>query len=188
MKPGELFGLEMLADPYPVYGELRAEDPVHWEEPLHSWVVTRYDDIVACLHDPRLETRIAFEGLLPMLPRLQLIPGALSYQPSFNPRGLRSLPVCLGPSIYRKALQPSPRSQTLFGNGHRETPFRVWETFHDPHPLPDLRRSLPPFPDLHDCRLGPRLIGQMFEEDPADLLHRFAVLVDGEMIGRHHQL
>jgi pimeloyl-[acyl-carrier protein] synthase len=43
---------EFLADPYPTYHRLRAEDPVHYS-PLDFWVLTRYEDIVAVLRDPR---------------------------------------------------------------------------------------------------------------------------------------
>jgi pimeloyl-[acyl-carrier protein] synthase len=42
-----------VADPYPTYRQLRAEDPVH-HSPLGFWVLTRYDDVVAALRDPRL--------------------------------------------------------------------------------------------------------------------------------------
>lgn len=49
-----LFGPEMLADPYPYYHRLRAADPVYWHAPLRAWLVTRYDDVFAALHDPRL--------------------------------------------------------------------------------------------------------------------------------------
>ncbi len=37
---------EVLANPYPLYHELRREDPVHWDPFLHAWVVTRYADVV----------------------------------------------------------------------------------------------------------------------------------------------
>jgi hypothetical protein len=37
---------EVLANPYPLYARLRSEDPVHWDPFLHSWVVTRYADVV----------------------------------------------------------------------------------------------------------------------------------------------
>jgi cytochrome P450 len=43
---------EFLADPYPAYHRLRAEDPVH-QSPLGFWVLTRYDDVVVTLRDPR---------------------------------------------------------------------------------------------------------------------------------------
>ncbi len=44
---------EFLADPYPMYHRLRAEDPVH-HSALGFWVLTRYEDGVAALRDPRL--------------------------------------------------------------------------------------------------------------------------------------
>ncbi len=44
---------EFVADPYPTYHRLRAEDPVH-HSPLGFWILTRYDDVVAALRDPRL--------------------------------------------------------------------------------------------------------------------------------------
>lgn len=40
----------VLADPYPLYRRLREEDPVHWDPFLHTWVATRYDDVVTVLH------------------------------------------------------------------------------------------------------------------------------------------
>src|SRR5712675_644048 len=42
---------EVLADPYPLYRRLRTESPVHWDPYLHAWVVTRYADVIAVLHD-----------------------------------------------------------------------------------------------------------------------------------------
>ena len=44
---------EFVADPYPTYHRLRTEDPVH-HSPLGFWVLTRYDDVVTALRDPRL--------------------------------------------------------------------------------------------------------------------------------------
>src|SRR5918994_3708031 len=44
---------EFLENPYPMYHRLRTEDPVH-HSPLGFWVLTRYDDVVAALRDPRL--------------------------------------------------------------------------------------------------------------------------------------
>jgi len=44
---------EFVADPYPTYHRLRTEDPVH-HSPLGFWVLTRYEDVVASLRDPRL--------------------------------------------------------------------------------------------------------------------------------------
>ncbi|MGH9535836.1 MAG: cytochrome P450 [Terriglobales bacterium] len=39
----------VLADPYPLYDQLRQEDPVHWDPYLHAWVVTRYADVITVL-------------------------------------------------------------------------------------------------------------------------------------------
>ncbi len=36
----------VLADPYPLYAQLRESAPVHWDPYLHAWVVTRYADVV----------------------------------------------------------------------------------------------------------------------------------------------
>jgi len=46
----QLLDPDVLADPYPLYRQLRSEDPVHWDPFLHAWVVTRYADVVRVLH------------------------------------------------------------------------------------------------------------------------------------------
>jgi pimeloyl-[acyl-carrier protein] synthase len=43
---------EILANPYPLYQQLRIEDPVHWDPYLNAWVVTRYADVVTVLLEP----------------------------------------------------------------------------------------------------------------------------------------
>ena len=40
---------EVLANPYPLYHRLRTEDPVHWDPYLHTWIVTRYADVITVL-------------------------------------------------------------------------------------------------------------------------------------------
>lgn len=47
---------ERLQNPYPLFHRLRAEDPVHWCEPMNLWLVTRYDDVYAGLRDGRLSS------------------------------------------------------------------------------------------------------------------------------------
>jgi pimeloyl-[acyl-carrier protein] synthase len=44
---------EFVANPYPMYHRLRAQDPVH-RSPLGFWVLTRYDDVLFALRDARL--------------------------------------------------------------------------------------------------------------------------------------
>ena len=43
----------VLADPYPAFRRLRAEDPVHWSPALKGWVLTRYADVKFCITDER---------------------------------------------------------------------------------------------------------------------------------------
>jgi pimeloyl-[acyl-carrier protein] synthase len=45
----QLLDPDVLADPYPLFARIRTADPVHWDVFLHSWVVTRYDDVVHVL-------------------------------------------------------------------------------------------------------------------------------------------
>lgn len=64
---------ENLLDPVPLYKELRENDPVHWSEPVQSWVLTRHDDVVNGFRHPRLsadrsqflEHQIRLLGLTP---------------------------------------------------------------------------------------------------------------------------
>ena len=42
----DMFTADVIADPYPYYGRLREEDPVHWNELYDLWVITRHDDLV----------------------------------------------------------------------------------------------------------------------------------------------
>ncbi len=41
-------------DPYPMFHQLRATDPVHFSPPMGIWLLTRYADVVAALKDERL--------------------------------------------------------------------------------------------------------------------------------------
>jgi pimeloyl-[acyl-carrier protein] synthase len=69
---------EVLANPYPLFRRLRTEDPVHWDPFLHTWVVTRYADVVEVLHTfsaDRTHTPEKLEamGLAEMSPIAQLM-------------------------------------------------------------------------------------------------------------------
>ncbi|MFG1998709.1 cytochrome P450 [Spirillospora sp. NPDC048911] len=43
-----------VADPYPAFERLRAEEPVFFHEPTGQWVITRYADVSGLLRDRRL--------------------------------------------------------------------------------------------------------------------------------------
>ena len=69
---------EVLANPYPLYQRLRTEDPVHWDLFLHTWVVTRYTDVVTVLqHFSAVRTptseHLSELGLSPMVPLSEVL-------------------------------------------------------------------------------------------------------------------
>jgi cytochrome P450 len=45
---------DVIADPYPYFHQLRAEDPVHWNPLWGGWILTRHDDVQASFQDRRL--------------------------------------------------------------------------------------------------------------------------------------
>lgn len=44
---------DIRSDPYPFYKQLREQDPVHWDEEMGFWILTRYDDIASLYTDDR---------------------------------------------------------------------------------------------------------------------------------------
>ena len=38
---------KVMQNPYPYYERMRAEDPVHYDEGIRTWLVTRHEDIIA---------------------------------------------------------------------------------------------------------------------------------------------
>ena len=42
----DMFTAGVIQDPYRYYGQIRDEDPVHWNERYELWVITRHDDLV----------------------------------------------------------------------------------------------------------------------------------------------
>jgi pimeloyl-[acyl-carrier protein] synthase len=46
----QLLDPAIIANPYPLYRQLREQDPVHWDPLLHKWVVTRYAEALTVLH------------------------------------------------------------------------------------------------------------------------------------------
>src|SRR4028118_558602 len=52
----DLFAPEAVANSYPLFKRMRSEDPVHYSEALGYWILTRYRDVEAALHDERLSS------------------------------------------------------------------------------------------------------------------------------------
>ena len=48
---------QIIANPYPALAELRQVDPVHWNEGLRSWCLTRYEDVARAYQDPRFSAQ-----------------------------------------------------------------------------------------------------------------------------------
>lgn len=56
----DLNSAEFLRNPYPVYDQLRVNDPIHWSPENGYWIITRYADIVSQVQNDRLSSnRIA---------------------------------------------------------------------------------------------------------------------------------
>jgi cytochrome P450 len=45
-----------LADPFPLYRQMRDEDPAHWSPRLKAWVLTRYEDVKRVCLDSRMSS------------------------------------------------------------------------------------------------------------------------------------
>ena len=50
----DLNSAEFLQNPYPVYDQLRASDPIHWSAENGYWIITRYADIVTQVQNDQL--------------------------------------------------------------------------------------------------------------------------------------
>jgi cytochrome P450 len=62
-----LLSPELLHDPFPYLRALREEDPVHWSDHHHGWLLTRYADTAAAFLDLRLSSE-RLGSLLPASP------------------------------------------------------------------------------------------------------------------------
>lgn len=59
---------EIRANPYPLYARLRAEDPVHWDEAMGFWVITRNADVSSIYRDSRFSRALGLAGAFRRLP------------------------------------------------------------------------------------------------------------------------
>jgi hypothetical protein len=62
---------EIRANPYPLYHQIRAADPVYWDEPMGFWVLTRYADIMNVLREPRLSKAQGITTALNRIPETE---------------------------------------------------------------------------------------------------------------------
>ena len=59
---------EVRANPYPFYAQLRSQDPVHWDEAMGFWVLTRYADVASVYNDSRFSRAQGLTGGFQRLP------------------------------------------------------------------------------------------------------------------------
>ena len=53
----ELLDPAVLQNPYPLYRQMRDEAPVYRDRRFMGWILTRYDDVLAVLRDPRVSSQ-----------------------------------------------------------------------------------------------------------------------------------
>jgi cytochrome P450 len=91
---------QFFSNPYCFYCRLRREDPVHWSDAWGCWVLTRYDDVLTSMRDPRLSNSmraIIYINQLPQIEQDRLRPlnrhiaGWMAFQDPPNHTRLRSL-------------------------------------------------------------------------------------------------
>ena len=51
-------------DPYPIYRELRRNQPVLWLDVVRGWILTRHEDMSAVLRSPRFRRRTRIRAFL----------------------------------------------------------------------------------------------------------------------------
>jgi cytochrome P450 len=66
----DTFDPAVIADPYPVYRELRERAPVYWSPEASSWVLSRYDDVSSALTAPA--TYSSASGIFPTPPGVDM--------------------------------------------------------------------------------------------------------------------
>lgn len=49
-----LKAVEVIEDPYSYFDRLREEDPVHWNPEMETWILTRYEDLMAVFRSPEV--------------------------------------------------------------------------------------------------------------------------------------
>lgn len=50
----DIFSDEVTSDPYSYFGQLREEDPVHWNSKYKAWIVTSYEHVTNIMRHPEL--------------------------------------------------------------------------------------------------------------------------------------
>jgi cytochrome P450 len=81
---------EVRLDPYPLYQQLRASEPVQWNEHIEIWTLTRYADVATVLRDGRMSADRTQADRVRMPPGRQIYQSMLTLDPPDHTR-LRTL-------------------------------------------------------------------------------------------------
>ena len=103
------FNPEVIADPYPFYARLRDEHPVHYNERMDFYVLSRYDDIFRALRKPQIFS--SAQGLTPAkdeISQLGLPPTFIMMDPPDHTRLRRLITKAFTPDTV-KELEPTIR-------------------------------------------------------------------------------
>lgn len=78
----DLNGPEAVSNPYPLYDQVRSQDPVHWSQSDNYWFISRYTDLTSLIRDERMSSD-RFRAIAASLPeeakeRLSALIGAVS--------------------------------------------------------------------------------------------------------------
>ena len=84
------------ADPYPFYARLRAEAPVRWDPFMHTWVVSRYAEVLTVLQTFKADrtpspAQLDAIGLPTMRPIAELMSRQMLFLDAPTHTGLRKL-------------------------------------------------------------------------------------------------
>jgi cytochrome P450 len=103
------FNPELIADPYPFYEQLRDEHPVHYNERMDFYVLSRYDDIFHALRKPQIFS--SAQGLTPAkdeISQLGIPPTFIMMDPPDHTRLRRLITKAFTPDTV-KELEPTIR-------------------------------------------------------------------------------
>jgi len=105
----DLFDPRVMADPYPHYARLRDEHPLHYNERLDHYVLSRYDDVLSATRNPKIYS--SAQGLTPIkneIDQLGLAPTFIMMDPPDHSRLRRLITSAFTPETIR-ALEPKVR-------------------------------------------------------------------------------
>jgi cytochrome P450 len=181
--PATLVDPDFVADPFPRLAWLREHDPVHWDEALGTWFITRYDDVRAFFSDPRFSTdRRLVRNYQPPPPTSWLArfetSSIISADPEGHRRWRRRLSAGFTPRAVRRMDLQVREIVEAFAAPIREGsgPVDLVAAFTSPIPNTVIGRitGIPPYPGDEE----------RFRELAQAMMQRFTFFADAEKIRR----